>query len=93
MVVFIYFAVWNFAVFAARVFLAEADRGQTRKIETKCIPQRSTQQKQNNTNTVEKEHFALIDYLRIRFEIFTCEKYTVCLKIQTLVIYEQKTSR
>lgn len=34
----IYLAVWYIAVFFARFVLTEADRGQTRKIETQRVP-------------------------------------------------------
>ncbi len=41
----IYLAVWYVAVFVALFFLTEANRSQTRKIETQRIPQRPAHKK------------------------------------------------
>ncbi len=59
----IYLAVWYVAVFVALFFLTEANRSQTRKIETQRIPQRPAHKKQQkyNTDTVEHDHFASTD--------------------------------
>lgn len=64
----IYLAVWHVAVFVALSFLTEANRGQTRKIETQRVRQRPAHKKQQNynTDTVERDHFASTDYVRIR---------------------------